>query len=98
MWTHILHVLRSERFLRINALLPLSLILCHPCTSLLSLTWMEVGIEYSKERSVLVKYLVCLNIWMIYWYILILLECDAIQTVSQSEHAINNLRQFEIRT
>ena len=98
MRTHILHVLRSEWFLRINAFLPLSLIFCHPCTALLTLTWVEVGIEYSKERSVLIKHLVCLNIWMIYWYILILLECDAVQAVSQTEHAINNLRQFEVRT
>ena len=58
---------------------------------------MEVCIEYCKIRAVFVEYLVGFHIWSIYGNILILLECDAIQAVCQSEDAIDNLIQLEVR-
>ena len=96
MRTDILHIVGAEGFLCVDTLLPLSLILCHPGTALLSLTRMEVGIEDSEIRAVFVEHLIGLHIRMVYWYILVLLEGDAIKTVGQSEHSVDNLREFEI--
>ena len=77
---------------------PLSLELRHPCTSLLTLSWVEVGIEHSQIRSVLVEHLVSLYVGMIYGNLLVFLKGDAIKTVSKSEDTINHLRQLKIRT
>ena len=76
---------------------PLSLILRHPRTALLSLAWEEVGIEYGQIASVLVEYLVGLNVWRIYLYVLVLLECYAVESVGQSEDAVYNSVETEVR-
>ena len=34
---------------------------------------------------------------MIDWYVLVFLECDTIELVSQSEHTFNHFRQLEVR-
>ena len=77
---------------------PLSLILRHPCTSLLSLTWMEVSKEDSKIRTILIEYLVCLHIRMIYRYFLVFLERNAIKTCCKPEYSLDDIIQFEIWT
>ena len=76
----------------------LSLIFCHPGTSLLTLAGVEVGIEYGQVRAVLVEHLVGFHIGMIYGDILVLLESDAVQLISQSEDTFDNVFQLEIRT
>ena len=76
----------------------LSLILGHPCPTLLAFAWMEVGIEHSQEGAVLIEHFVGFHIRMIDWNVLVLLERDAIQTVGQAKHAIDDFLQLEIRT
>ena len=58
---------------------------------------MEIGIEDGEIRTVLVEDLIGLHVGMIDRNILVLLEGDAIETVGQAEHAVDDLRQFEIR-
>ena len=77
---------------------PLSLVFRHPGSSLLSLSGVEVGIEHGEVFPVVVKHLICLHIGVVHWYLLVLLERDAIQSVCQSEHSVNHLVQFQIRT
>ena len=88
MWTDILSFLGN----------PLSLIFCHPRTALFSLTGMEVSIEHSKIRAVLVEDLIGFHVGVIYRNVFILLESNAIEFISQPEDTLDNLRQFEIRT
>ena len=76
----------------------LSLIFRHPRTALLAFARMEVGIEHSEERAVLIEHLVSLDVRMIDGNVLVLLECDAIQLIGQSEDTVNHPLQFEIRT
>ena len=76
----------------------LSLILSHPCSTLLAFAGVEVGIEHSQEGAVLVEHLVGLHVRVINGNILILLERDAIEFVGQSKDAIDNLVQLEVRT
>ena len=76
---------------------PLSLIFGHPGPTLLTFARMEVGIEHGQIGTVLIEDLVGLYIRMIDGNLLILLKRDAIQAISQSEHALNHLRQFEVR-
>ena len=75
---------------------PLTLEFGHPCTALLALARMEVGVEHSQIRAVLVEHLVCLNVGMIHLDVLVLLECDAVEACGESEHALYNFRQFEV--
>ena len=77
---------------------PLPLELSHPGSTLLALTWIEVGIEHSQIRAVAVEHLVGLHVGMIDGNVAILLECDAIQTIGQSEHAVDDLVELEVRT
>ena len=67
-WSHVLPLLVN----------PLSLIFRHPCSALLSLARMEVGIEHGEIRTVLVEHLVCLHVGMIDGDVLVLLECYAV--------------------
>ena len=76
---------------------PLSLEFCHPGTSLLALAREEVGIEYSQIASVFIKYLVCLDVWVVYRYLFVLLKGDAIQFVGESEYTVYHFVQLEIR-
>ena len=57
---------------------PLTLEFSHPCAALLALSRMEVGVEHSQIRAVLVKHFVCLYVGMIHLNVLVLLECDAV--------------------
>ena len=70
---------------------PLSLIFCHPCTALFALARMEVGVEHGKIRAVLVEHLVGFHVGMVNLYVLVLLECYAVESVGKSEHALNDL-------
>ena len=74
----------------------LPLILRHPCTALLTLAGVEVGVEYGQVRTVLVEHLVGLHVGMVDGNVLVLLERDAVQPVGQSKHALDDLRQFEV--
>ena len=75
----------------------LSLILGHPCPTLLAFTRMEVGIEHGEIGAVSIEHLVGLHVGMIHGDVLILLERDAIQAVGQSEDAVDHLVQLEVR-
>ena len=66
----------------------LSLVFCHPCTSLLAFAWVEVGIEYSQVAAVLVEYLVGFDVWVVDGNVLVLLEGDAIELGGQSEDTL----------
>ena len=57
---------------------------------------MEVCIEHSQIAAVLVEHLVGLDVRMINGDILVLLECDTIEFVGQTEHTVYHLRQFEV--
>src|SRR5574344_3106518 len=57
---------------------PLTLIFCHPCATLLSFAWVEIGIEYSQIRSVFIEHFISFYILMIDRDIFILFECDAV--------------------
>lgn len=87
MWTHV-------DALAVN---PLPLELSHPGASLLAFTGMEVCVEHRKVRAVIVKYLISLDIRMVHRYVLVLLERNSVQSVGKSEHALDDVRQFEIR-
>ena len=82
----------------VNALMvnPLSLEFCHPGTALLALAREEVGIEYGEIAAVLVEYLVCLHVWMVYRNILVLLEGDAVELVGKTEYAVYHLVELEV--
>ena len=80
------------------AVYPLTLKLCHPGSALLALARMEVGVEHGKERTVLVEHLVSLHVRMVHLNVRALLERDAVETRSQAEHAVDNLRQLEVGT
>ena len=75
---------------------PLSLKFCHPCSSLLALARMEVGIEHGEIRSVAVVHLIRLYVGMIHGDVLVLLECDAVQTVGKAEYSVYHARQLEV--
>lgn len=74
---------------------PLSLEFCHPGTSLLALAREEVGIEYSQIAAVFIKYLVCLDVWVVYRYLFVLLKGDAIQFVGEAKHTVYHFVQLE---
>ena len=76
----------------------LSLIFRHPGSALLAFARIKVGIEHSQEAAVAVEHLVSLHIRMVDGYILVFLERDAIQSVGQSEDALDDPRQFEVRS
>ena len=76
---------------------PLSLELCHPSSSLLTLAREKVGVEDGEITAILVEHLVCLHVWVIDWDVLVLLEGDAVELVGKSEHAIDHLVQLEVR-
>ena len=76
---------------------PLPLELGHPSTPLLAFSREEVGIEHGQIRSVTVENFVSLDVGMVNGDVVVGLEGDAIQAIGQSEHAIDNLREFEIR-
>ena len=82
----------------VNALMvnPLSLEFCHPGTALLALAREEVGIEYGEIAAVLVEYLVCLHVWMVYRNILVFLEGDAVELVGKTEYAVYHLVELEV--
>ena len=77
---------------------PLALKFCHPCTALLALAWVEVGIEYGQIASVAVQDLVGLDIGVVDRDIFALMERDTIQGSGQSEHAPDDIFQLEVRT
>ena len=72
----------------------LSLVLRHPRSALFALAWVEVSIEYCEILAILVKNLVGLDIRMIYGYILVFLEGDAVETCSQTEDSLDYVLQF----
>ena len=74
----------------------LSLIFCHPCTALLALAGVEVGIEDSQEAAVLVEHLVGLDVRVVDGDVLVLLESDAVQSVSQSEDTFDDIGQLKV--
>ena len=76
---------------------PLSLELGHPSAALLPLTWVEVGIEHSQERAVAVEDLVDFHVGVIYWYLMILFERNAIEAVGQAKDAFDDFGQLEVR-
>ena len=77
---------------------PLPLVFCHPGTTLFTLSGMEIGIEDSQERAVLVEHLVSFHVGMIDWDVLVFLKGNAIQAIGQAKDTINHLRQLEIGT
>ena len=68
----------------------LSLVLRHPGAALLTFAGVEVGIEDGEVGTVAVKHLVGLHVGMVDGDVLVLLERDAVQTVGQSEHAVDD--------
>ena len=50
-----------------------------------------------EVEAVIVKYLISLDIRMVHRYVLVLLERNSVQSVGKSEHALDDVRQFEIR-
>ena len=91
MRANIIYIIRTKRFLYVFAFLPLPLVLCHPSTPLLTFAGVEVGIKNSQERTILVKHFIGFHVRMVYRNILILLECDTIQTVGQAKDTLNDL-------
>ena len=75
---------------------PLSLEFCHPCTSLFTLAWEEIGIEYSQIAAVLVVHLVCFHVGMVYGYVLVFLEGDSVEFSCQTEHAVDHLVKLQV--
>ena len=69
----------------------LSLVFGHPCSSLLALAGVEVGIEHGEERTIAVEHLVCFHVGMIHRNVFALLERNAVEAVGKSEHAVDNL-------
>ena len=76
----------------------LALVFGHPGASLLAFARMKVGIEDSQIGAVLVEDLISLHVGVINGNILVLLEGDAIEPVSQAEDSLDNLGEFEIGT
>ena len=68
----------------------------HPGTALLVFSGVEVGIEHTQIRSVLIQYLICFHIGMIHGDVLAQMEGDAIQTCGQSENALLHIFQLEV--
>ena len=95
---HVLHIIGTEGFLHVDALHPLALIFGHPCPTLLALAGMEIGIEDGQIGTVLIEHLVGFHVGMINGDVLVLLEGDAVEAVGEAEHAVDNLRQFEVGT
>ena len=81
MGTHITHIIIAKRFLLVDTFFPLALVFGHPGSTLLTLAGMEIGIEYSQERAILIKHLVSLYIRVINGDILVLLKGDTVQTI-----------------
>ena len=69
----------------------------HPCTRALAVTREKVGIYYTYIFTVIIFYLISLDIGMIYFYIRIICKRQAIQFGSESEHTVNDIVQFKIR-
>ena len=76
---------------------PLALELGHPGTILLAFARIEVSIEHGEVTAILVKHFISLHVRVIDLYILILLERYAIELVGQSEDALNDVVELEIR-
>ena len=74
----------------------LPLVFCHPCTALLALAGVEVGIENSQIGTVLVENLISFDIGMVDGDVLVFLEGDAVQTVGQAKDTLDDVRQLEI--
>ena len=70
----------------------------HPGTVVLTLAWVEVGVEDGEIAAVLVKDLIGLDVGMIDGDVLVFLECDAIEAMCQTEDAVDDLVELEVRT
>ena len=77
---------------------PLSLELGHPSSALLAFAREEVGVENGEIAAVLIEYLVCLHVWMVYRDVLVFLEGDAVELVGKAEHALDDLVELEVWT
>ena len=80
------------------AVYPLPLKLGHPGTALFALAWEEVGIQHGQIRAIPVGYLVGFHVGVIHRDVFVLLEGDAVQAGSQSEDALDDVFQLEVRT
>ena len=65
---------------------------------MLAFAWVEVGVEHGEKRAVIVKHLICFHIFVIDRYFRIFLECDAIESCSESEDTVDDVVKFEIRS
>ena len=91
---HHAHVRSHVHALAVNIL---SLVFSHPCSALLAVAGVEIGVEHGQIRTVAVEHLVSLNVGMIHLDVLVFAECDAIEPCGKSEHSVNHLVEFEIR-
>ena len=79
------------------AVYPLTLKFGHPGTALLALAREEVGIQHGQIRAVAVRNLVGFHVGVIHRDVFVLLEGDAVQAGSQSEDALDDVLQLEVR-
>ena len=77
MWTYVYTIIIDKLILEFR----------HPCSRLLALARMEIGIEHSKVFSVVVKNLICLHVAVVYWNLCIFLERYAIECCCETEDA-----------
>jgi hypothetical protein len=89
------HVRTDILALRIDAL---SFVFGHPRSALLALARVEIGIEHGEIGTIPVEHFVGLDIGVVNGYILILAEGDAIETSGESEDALDDVGEFEIRS
>ena len=92
---HYIHNMRTAVFF---ALFPLRFVVVHPCTATFAVPRMEVSVIHGKELALLVVHLICAHLGIVGLDVLVLLERNAVQAVSQAEYALLYGFQLEVWT